>query len=75
MDRTDRHRSASLLIILFNYVIKVEEGIVRPMQMHTILFRYDVLCNLSQELSKTLSQELVAEESRVVDGVEEKTYY
>jgi hypothetical protein len=71
MDRVDRHRSASLLIILFNYVIKVEEGIVRPMQMHKILLRYDVLCNLSQEVLQSLSQELVAEESRVVDGVEE----
>jgi hypothetical protein len=75
MDRVDRHRSASLLIIVFNYVIKVEEGIVRPMQMHKILSRYDILCNLSQGLLNILSQELVAEESRVVDGVEEKTYY
>jgi hypothetical protein len=45
------------------------------MQMHKILLRYDVLCNLSQGLLNTLSQELVAEEGRVVDGVEEKTYY
>jgi hypothetical protein len=44
---------------------------VRPMQMHTILLGYDVLCNLSLEPSESLSQELVAEESRVVDRVEE----
>jgi hypothetical protein len=41
------------------------------MQMHEILLRYDILCNLSLELLRPLSQELVAEESRVVDGVEE----
>jgi hypothetical protein len=41
------------------------------MQMHKILLRYDVLCNPSQGLLNILSQELVAEEGRVVDGVEE----
>jgi len=48
----DRHRSASLLIIVCNYVIKVVQfqEIMRSMQMHKILLRDDVLRNLNHEL-------------------------